>query len=69
MECSLSPLLWREISHKTQRQHILMVSSEDQVPLRENNCAESGLSNIGEVLIMHGNHSDGGCKKLFNYYL
>lgn len=69
MECSLCPLLWREISCKTLRQHSLMVSNKDQVSLRENHCAELGLSNIGEMLNMHGSHSDGGCKKFFKYYL
>lgn len=62
VHCSLSPLLWREISCKIQRQHSLMASSKDQVPLRENHAAEAALSNIGGV---HGNHSDGGCKTFF----
>lgn len=69
MGSSLSPLLWREISCRTQRQHSLMVSIKDHVLLRENHGPESGLSNIGEVLNMHGNHSDGGCKKILKYYL
>lgn len=46
-----------------------MVSGKDQVLLRENHGAESGLSNIGEVLNMHGSHSDGGYKKFFKDYL
>lgn len=46
-----------------------MVSIKDHVLLRENHGPESGLSNIGEVLNMHGNHSDGGCKKILKYYL
>lgn len=46
-----------------------MVSSKDQVLLMENHGAESGLSNIGEVLDMHGSYSDGSYKKFFKDYL
>lgn len=41
-----------------------MVSIKDQVLLRENHGAKSGLSKVGEVLNMHGSHSSGGCKKV-----